>query len=115
MKFKNRIKRALAGFLRDELLEFIGYDRNLYPSHSGPPFMIQTIEFDTIISEKVININRGHMGFDDNYEKDLEHCKRELLHQAEKCIHVETYELTSPEFSHARSIRLILRIQKPKQ
>ncbi len=106
-----RIKRALAGFLKDELLEFIEYDRNLYPIHADTPFMIQDIEFDTIISEKVIDMSYFEEG---TYEINLDRCKKELLREAEKCIHVETYNLTSPEFSHARSIRLILRIQKPK-
>jgi len=29
MSLKKRIKRCLAAFLKDELLEFVGYERNM--------------------------------------------------------------------------------------
>lgn len=110
-KFKKRIKRALAGLLKDELLDYIGYERNRF-DFMNEKVIVERIEFDTLVYNQVIDLNslsRHH-----EFEEVLHQAKRKMFEAIEPCIHIETKKILSPEFSYAKEITMILRVQKPK-
>lgn len=102
----------MASFLKDELLEFIGYDLRSHATMLNQPYIHNTIEFDTLTWEQQIDLSRiNHPG---EYERMLDEIKREFSEEVMKSIHVEAKDLTSREFRFNRIIRFTLRVQKPK-
>ena len=117
MKLKTRIKRALAGFLRDELLEYIGYNHKIPYMGLGDRFYVQNIPFETIVMEVEIPIEMGgRMGYEDpaRLEKHIEDCKKRFAEQVMEHIHVEAQDLTTREHFKKRSVRFVLRVQRKK-
>lgn len=116
MKLKKRIKSALAAFLKDELLEHIGYRHNHPSLPIGSSMMIKQIPFETMCMEREIDISRLKSGFhmremQDDYEYILKETKERFASDIMEHIHVETRNLTNDEFYGRRSIVLTLRVQ----
>lgn len=118
-KIKKRIKRALAGFLRDELLDYIGYNHKIPQMSLGDRFQVESYDFETIVMEQIIEIDNNRnsnflagdpMQMEDNIEK----CKREFANEVVKHIYVDAQNLTSREHFMQRSVRFVLRVQKIK-
>jgi len=112
MKLKTRIKRALAAFLREELLEYIGYKHNS-PLHSTSSFVVEDIPFDTLTMEKTINLagmndERGQYMLED----EIQRAKKVFAHQVMDHIHVDARELLHPEYRYQKFITLKLRVQR---
>jgi len=115
-KIKNRVKRALAGFLREELLEYIGYRHNHSALPIGPSMTIKQLPFETICMEQEIDISGLTSGFhmreiQDGYEDILHRTKQRFANEIMDHIHVETRNLTNEQFYGRRSIVLSLRVQ----
>ena len=108
-----RIKRALAAFLRDELLEHIGYSHNIPYMTLDQRFVMKEVKFDVAIMEKVIQIS-DHMNqqIPHFFEDQLEVCKKEFARNVMDHIHVDTTNLTNEESYMTRSVKLILRVQE---
>lgn len=117
MKLKTRIKRALAGFLREELLEYIGYNHNIPYMGIGDRFNVENLPFETMVMEVEIPIEMDNrMGYEDptRLEKHIEDCKRMFSDRIMEHIHVEAQDLTSREHFMRRSVRFVLRVQGKK-
>jgi hypothetical protein len=113
MKLKKRIKSALAAFLREELLEYIGYRHELPYSALNNSFRVENIEFDTMVMEHVINLH----GMDDEpmyIEREIDRCRRQFANEVLQHIHVDAQDLVSPEFAMRRMVRFTLRVQRKK-
>ena len=52
MKLKTRIKRALAGFLREELLQYIGYNHKIPYMSLNDRFNVDNLSFETMVMEE---------------------------------------------------------------
>ena len=112
-KFKKRIKRSLASFLKEELLEFIGYDdrKRIYSPESN--IRVNQVEFETLCCEARLEVHSGRfMDERVQYEENLKKIKQDFMDQIMDHIHVESIELTNPQFSYQRVVRMILRVQK---
>jgi hypothetical protein len=110
---KKRFKRALANFLRDELLEIIGYDP--YPKL---PHIVHTHrDFGVIKSEFDFDIHTApsFMSEPRQYEEMLDLAKKKMFKAIEPCIEVEAKNLVSPEFYNRRKIRLSLMVKNPSK
>lgn len=112
-KIKIKIKRGLAGFLKEELLEFIGYDHTFRFQSLNDRFCIDKVEFETVFLEQRIGLFDGR-GMDDQveFERHIEKIKESFCREIMDHIHVDVDNLTNPEFAFQRSITLKLRIQK---
>ena len=108
-----RIKRALAAFLRDELLEYIGYNHNIPYMTLDQRFVMKEVAFDVAIMEKVIKISDGlNQRAPYFLEDQIEVCKKEFTRNIMEHIHVDATDLINGEYYNGRSIKLILRVQK---
>ena len=103
-KIKKKIKRALAAFLREELLEFIGYDF----SHQ-PHYVHQLGEFNTMQFRIEIPLNLNPI----EQENHIDMAKRKLFESIEPCIQISSLPLTTPQYRYRRYIEMTLRVQKP--
>ena len=118
-KLKIRIKRALAAFLKDELLDYIGYNHKIPQMSLGDRFHIDSHEFETVVMEEIIDIDSGRNpnflhGDPMQMEEHIEKCKQKFAAEVVKNIYVDAQNLTSREHFMQRSVRFILRVQKPK-
>lgn len=118
MKFKKRIKQALAGFLREELLEYIGYNHNIPYMSLDNRFNIQNVPFDTVVMETQIPIDMYDRSGCENparLEEHIENCKREFCNKVMEHVHVDAQNLTNRESYMMRSVKFTLRVQSKKQ
>jgi len=118
-KLKQKIKRALAGFLRDELLEYIGYNHKIPFMSLNDRFMVNELPFETMIMEVEVPLfeNIGtDLAFEScmRFESAIENAKKKFANQIMDHIHVETNNLTSHEQYMRRSVRFVLRVQGKK-
>lgn len=104
-----RIKRALAGFLRDELLEYIGYKHNWASRHE---VMVAQVPFEVLRMERTIPVNFMYDMPTVSFEQLLDQAKKEFAREVMENIKVDTRELTSDRFFNQRSITLSLMVQK---
>lgn len=114
MKLKTRIKRALAGFLREELLEYIGYNHKIPYMSLNDRFNVQNIPFDTIVMETEIPLSMDMGSMHQNpmaLETYIEDCKKQFANKVLEHIHVEAQNLTTHEHFMRRSVRFVLRVQ----
>lgn len=117
MKLKTRIKRALAGFLREELLDYIGYNHKIPYMTLNDRFNVQNIDFETMVMEVEIPIDLyDRMGYEDSIRlvKHIENCKKRFADQVIEHIHVEAQNLTTRKYFMRRSVRFVLRVQMKK-
>lgn len=117
---KKRIKRALAAFLREELLEYIGYNHNIPYMSLNDRFKVEELDwnFETVVMEQDISLdidNRGLQRDPLRLERQIEACKRQFSDEVLKHIHVETQNLTNRERYMRRSVRFVLRVQSVKK
>lgn len=112
MKLKKRIKKALASFLQDELLEHMGYNHKIHAQSLNDRFIIEQVPFETIVMEQEVDINPGS-GFEHQMrlEQAIDKSKRYFAEEVIKHIHVECQDLLRPEYMMRRSIKLTLKIQ----
>lgn len=112
---KQKIKRALAGFLRDELLEYIGYNHKIPFMSLNDRFMINELPFETMVMECEVPIYekqyRNSWEDEQIFEQQIEEAKKKFCSQMMSHIHVDARNLTSREHYMRRSIKLVLRIQ----
>ena len=112
-----RIKRALAAFLKDELLEFIGYRHDI-PTFLSGSAIIKNYECDVVKMERVIDINTDfatnfhQREIQDSFELKIEETKKEFARELLKYMHVETKQLVNPSHWDRRSIRLEIVVAK---
>lgn len=118
-----RIKRALAAFLREELLEYVGYNHNIPLMPLKDRFMVKNVEFDTLAMERIIPVDQNHYPFDDflpgqmhsSFEEEVQKCKQDFAQEVLKHIHVDAQELADDNFFKNRSVKFILRVQAVKE
>lgn len=103
---KKRIKRALAAFLKDELLEFIGYGDKWM---RAPSVIYNQTQFEIVTMERRIALNNHEVQYD--IIKQVEIIKAEFAQELIKHIHIDTRELVDAEYPRATAIRLLLRVQ----
>lgn len=111
-----RIKRAIAGFLREELREYTDYSQlQLGPLHQQ--VILDEIKFDTYKMESIIDIDTPYYpadSYDGPVSYQIDVAKRKMAAELMDHIHVDTRELTDPVHIGKAAIRLTLRIQVPK-
>lgn len=112
---KQKLKRALAGFLREELLEYIGYNHKIPFMSLNDRFMINELPFETMVMEIQVPLHDENsytcMESKSIFERQIEYAKRKFASQMMDHIHVDAHDLTSRENYMVRSIKLVLRIQ----
>ncbi|NJB83638.1 hypothetical protein [Wenyingzhuangia aestuarii] len=116
-KIKKRIKRALAAFLREELMEYIGYNHRIPYMSLNDRFKVDNLKFETVVMEQDISIdidNRELQRDPLRLERQIEDCKRQFADEVLKHIHVDTQNLTNRERYMRRSVRFVLRVQAIK-
>jgi hypothetical protein len=115
---KQKIKRALAGFLRDELLEYIGYNHKIPFMSLNDRFIVNELPFETMVMEVQVPLfdERSYNPIESQqmFEKQIEDAKRKFASQMMDHIHVDARDLTSREHYMRRSIKLVLRVQGKK-
>lgn len=114
-----RVKRALAGFLKDELLDYVSVNAQLKtPFLAEPVVVLDNTEFETIVMEQLIDINPGSTpsGMNDPLYLDrrIEQAKHQFAQEVVEHIHVEAQDLTKQGMWGKKHIRLVLRVQKKK-
>lgn len=114
-KLKQKIKRALAGFLRDELLEYIGYNHKIPFMSLNDRFMVNELPFETMVMELQVPLydERSYTSMESQsiFERQIEDAKRKFASQMMDHIHVDARDLTSRDNYMVRSIKLVLRVQ----
>ncbi len=118
MSLKRRIKRCLAAFLKDELLEFVGYERNRGPMSLYNDYKVEHVPFETIVMEQMVSLKEpGPNNYDSNrltLERQIAMCKKEFCSKVMEHIHVDAQTLINQEDFYARSVKLTLRVQSKK-
>lgn len=112
-KLAKRFKRALASFLKDELMEHIGYNHNIHFRSLNDRFNVENIPFETMIMEVVIPIESNHSQMF-TLEERIEDCKKQFAIQIMDHIHVDAQNLTNNDKFMRRSVRFSLRVQCKK-
>lgn len=115
-KIKTRIKRALAHFCREELLDYVGYKHTWGPI-SSPNVVVADMELQQM--EIALSIpsmsSRNHLReLDDDYETQLHEAKKQFAEFIMQNIHVETKDLISNEHFGRRAIYLSLYVRRKK-
>ena len=115
-KLKQKIKRALAGFLREELLEYIGYNHKIPFMSLNDRFMVNELPFETMVMEIQVPLfeNIGtDLAFESSmrFEKAIEDAKKKFSNQIMDHIHVDARDLTTREHYMVRSVKFVLRVQ----
>lgn len=116
-KLKQKIKRALAGFLKDELLDYIGYNHKIPLMSLNDRFVIDQIPFETLVMELEIPIEadfRNRLNPNDSLEHLIISAKEKFARQVMEHIHVEAQNLTSNDYYMRRSVKFMLRVQKKR-
>lgn len=103
-----KIKKWLAFWLQDELIDMVVKDRWLHSVTEIP--MPITQAFETVQCEYVINEKDTMDRF--NYEKAIDKMHNEMYNFVKKNIKVDSHPLTSPEYRYSRVIRCTLRLGK---
>lgn len=114
---KKRFKRALAAFLREELMEYIGYNHEIPFTSIPDRFPINNIEWDTLVMEQVIPIEVDRMRMDGDtrsFEMMIEKAKKQFASEVMKEIHVDAQNLTTDDNWMRRSVVFRLRVQRFK-
>lgn len=111
-KFMLRIKRALAGFLRDELLDHIGYKHNV-PFHAKERFSNSNGTFKTFELERIISLDMESIYPPDDYrlENAITEVRDEFAQELLQYIHVDAQNLTTQEYYMRRSVRFSITIK----
>ena len=97
---KQRFKKAIFAFFRNEILDLVGYDLNnqnnqnmKFKQTSQHQIVNSEMKFTEIKTEILLNNNTNH-GYNEPfsvfYEKELENAKMKLIENALKFIQVDT-------------------------
>lgn len=111
---KRKIKRALAAFLKEELLEYIGYNHEIPLTSIPDRFMINEIPFDSVVMEQVIPIEIDRMRMEGDarpFEEHIRRAKERFAKEVMKQIYVDAQNLTTDDNYMRRSVKFILRVQ----
>ena len=111
MKLKTRIKRALAAFLREELLEYIGYNHNIPYMPIGERFYVEHLPFETVVMERILPIDQELQRMPYGLEELIHKCKEDFARQVVEHIHVDAQQLLNDRDFGRRSVRFVLRVQ----
>jgi hypothetical protein len=114
MKIKNRLRKALFHFFKQEIME---YTEPVVRETESLVFTEYVVPFTTLILEKVFDIEDlqtsgmpAHYFFR-NMQEDM---KNEFWNSIRECIHVETNMLNPQLYPEEMGkVKFILRIQKP--
>lgn len=119
MKIKTRIKRALAAFLRDELLDYIQYRHTKPYGPTGGPDVVAAVPFETVTMAAVLKLPNVHprtdraMGRVIDFYDELSDIKRQFAAEVMDHVHVDARELVSHRhYGPLRSVTLTLRVQR---
>lgn len=113
-KLKQRIKRALAGFLKDELLDYIGYKEDR-PQMITKENVFFRMEAELMRMDFSIDIHDvKHFDQQRAYEEAIDSAKKKMFDEVYKNIIVDSRNMTSPEYAWRREISLALYIGKIK-
>jgi hypothetical protein len=105
MTLKKRIKLALAAFLKEELLEFVGYKYNTGIKSIPERVVINQLHFETLQLRRMIHINH-------DFELNIKRCKEEFLREIEKHIHIDAQTLMEDVIYGAKGVTLSIVVQK---
>jgi hypothetical protein len=117
MRIIKRLKRALAGFLKDELQEYTNpFGVDFEPMNQK--VIIDEIGFDTYTMERIIDVDREYysirgLSLDDKgpLSFQIDRVKAMFADKVVEHTHVDFKELTNPAFIGKAAIRLTLRVQ----
>lgn len=106
-KLKQKLKRVLAAFLREELLEYIGYNHKIPFMSLKNRFEINNLPFETLIMEVELPIG------DNPYELEnaIRKAKEDFANTVMNHIHVDARNLTNDKFYMKRFVTLKLNVQ----
>ena len=117
-KLKTKIKRTLAHFCREELLDYLGHKHTWGPV-SSPNVVLADMELQQMEVALQIGTIGGHNPHMDprmnDYETQLHEAKRQFAEFIMQHIDVETRELTSREHFGRRSVYLSLYVRKKRR
>lgn len=109
-KFSKRLKRALAAFLRDELLEFIGYNERTGLSSEKIDYKIIEQPLELITVQETMELNVGGV----EYEKRLQRMRDEISRAVLAYAKVDSTPLVNFEDMYKRKISLSVLVASPK-
>lgn len=106
-----RIKRAIAAFFREELLEYIDYSHTIPFTNLNDRFVVEKVDFETVAMEKSIPIQRNTFEDARYLEEEIQQAKEYFARQILEHIHVDAQNLTRPDYYGRRSVKFVLRVQ----
>lgn len=115
-KLKVRIKRALAHFCREELMEYVGY-KHTYGPQVFPVNAVKHLtsgEFEIVQMEYAVPLANPHPFGDpkQNYEYFLQDAKKEFSQFIMQHIEIDTRDLMTHEHFNRRSVHLRLVVKR---
>lgn len=108
-KLKIRIKRALAAFLRDELLEYIGYQEKR--GYRIEPVVINQVDMECVTLEHVIDLRYTKFDLDFMIEKAKKQFADKIIEHTEVNAQNLVHHHFSPDY---KKITLRLIFQKKR-
>ncbi len=119
-KLKKRIKRALAGFLIEELREIITGQHLRHYWRDSVHYRIENVEAETLVLEQVVNLSQisAHAGnirqSFNPMEFAVEESKKQFAEKVMEHIHVDAQDLLNYGKYRDGKITLRLVVQKKK-
>jgi len=108
MKLKNRFKKALFAFFKDEIMNSVGYNG----ATEHVQFVSKDIKMTEIKSEILIDNTNHQIRHGEPtgivYERALEECKRKLFEESMKFIQIDEKSIMDSHIYHGRAIRVSL-------
>lgn len=105
MGIKNRFKRALFSFFKEDILKEVGYDYGYKQVEfvCNEMKMVE-IKSEILLADNSMSLAPPHL----LYEKELENCKRRLFEESMKYIKIDERSVMDSHIYDARAIRVSL-------
>ena len=114
---KNRFRKALFAFFKDEILNSVGYNGSSQTS----TIMVteERVKFTEIKAEILLDNRGGQMGHGEPtviaYERALEDCKQRLFDESMKSIRIDEQSIMDSHIYDGRAIRVSLLVGRAER
>lgn len=119
-KFKDRVRRAIFGFFKEEIMREARKNTHIGISPQQPRYLPENrIDFKEICADITVENHRERCstleGGDSSYEKAVREYRQQLFEEFTKYVQIDSKQLLDPNHFGLRSIRLSLFIGKLKK
>lgn len=114
---KNRFKKALFAFFKDEILNSVGYNGNVQVGKIVTTH--ENVKFHEIKAEILLDNRNEQMRYGEHtgvaYERALEDCKRSLFEESMKSIRIDEQSVMDSHIYDGRAIRVSLLVGRTER